>query len=235
MTHLETPPQPAPGALSPGTPGPAPVLPTASCPPGLSSAEDTHGGSLPSPANPWHTVLPILAVLLLATTLQLRHQGRSWWCACGGLDPVATDIWSPHTSQHLFDPYSFTHILHGVVFCGLLAVAVPRLAVAWRFAAAVALESLWELVENSTFGIERYRTATVSIGYIGDSILNSLADILCCSLGFALAWHLGWRRSLVLYLVVEAGLLLTVRDSLTLNVLMLVHPVEAIRAWQMPH
>ncbi len=187
------------------------------------------------PANPWRRVIPALAVLLLAVTMQLRHQGRSWWCACGGLNPMAAGIWSPHTSQHLFDPYSFTHILHGVVFCGLLAVAVPRLAAAWRFAAAVALESLWELVENSAFGIERYRTATISIGYIGDSVFNSLADILCCSLGFALAWRLGWRRSLVLYLAVEAGLLLTVRDSLTLNVLMLIHPVEAIRAWQVPH
>src|SRR5438046_2204537 len=108
---------------------------------------------------PWLT----LAALLVLTVCQLRVQGRRWWCACGQFYPWSGDIWSRHNSQHLFDPYSFTHVLHGMVFCGLLAWACPRIAPAWRLCLAVFFEALWEVVENTDFVIERYRAVTASL------------------------------------------------------------------------
>ena len=94
---------------------------------------------------------------------------------------------------------------------------------------------MWEIAENSRFIIQRYREATIGLGYEGDSIINSIADIVCCGIGFMLARRLGWRRSAILFVVTELILLVWVRDNLTLNVLMLLHPVEAIKSWQMVH
>ena len=178
--------------------------------------------------------LAIAAVLVVAI-YQLHNQGRLWWCSCDRLFLWSGDLWSSHNSQHLFDPYSFTHILHGLIFCGLLAWGLPRLAPMWRLWLAVSIESLWEVVENSDFIIRRYREATVSLNYHGDTIFNSLGDILLCGIGFMLARYLGFRRSLALFAVTEIVLLLWVRDSLILNVLMLLCPVDAIKAWQIGH
>jgi hypothetical protein len=177
---------------------------------------------------------PALATVavLTATVLQLRHQGRRWWCAYGDWSPWSSDAWGPHNSQHFLDPYSFTHVLHGLILCGLLAVVLPRLAPRWRFVLAVGIESLWEIFENSAFVIARYRAATASLGYEGDSVANSLGDILSCAVGFWVASRLGFKKSLVLFLVIELVLLVWIRDSFLLNVIMLIHPVEAIRAWQ---
>ncbi len=180
---------------------------------------------------------PMLAIaaILAVTVILLRSQGRVWRHDCGRILVWVGDAWSSHTSQHLFDPYSFTHVLHGLAFCGLLALLVPRLNIFWRLCGAVALESVWEVFENSAFVINRYRTATVSLGYQGDSIVNSLGDITACALGFVIAWRLGWRRSAVVFLVTEAVLLLWIRDSLLLNVVMLLYPIEAIKIWQLGH
>jgi hypothetical protein len=173
----------------------------------------------------------ILAVGVVAVAL-LRIEGRRWWCACGQPFLWAGDVWSPHNSQHLFDPYSFTHVLHGLVLCGLFAWALPRLAVPWRLCLVLGLEAAWEIVENSNFVIQRYREATVSLAYQGDTVANSLGDILCCGVGFVLARWLGLRGSLALFLVTEAVLLLWIRDDLALNVLMLIYPLESVKAWQ---
>lgn len=177
---------------------------------------------------------PWLAVVLIcaAAACQLRLQGRSWWCACGQLYPWVSDARGPHNSQHFLDPYSLTHILHGVLLCGLLAWTLPRLPADWRLVLAVGLETLWEVIENSPFVIERYRTATAALGYQGDTIANSLGDILSCAVGFLLARRLGLRGSLLLILVTEAVLLLWIRDNLLLNVVMLICPSDAIKAWQ---
>ena len=177
----------------------------------------------------------VTAAVLAAAVFQLHHEGRVWWCACGHFYPWAGDIWSAHNSQHLFDPYSLTHVLHGLLFYGLLAWLVPRLALPWRLTLTVALEALWEVIENSRWVIQRYREATIGLGYEGDSIANSLADILCCCVGFALARQLGFKGSAVLFVVTELVLLVWVRDNLTLNVLMLTCPIDAIKAWQMVH
>jgi hypothetical protein len=173
--------------------------------------------------------------MVLAMGVQLALQGRIVWCACGHLNLWAGDIWSAHNSQHVLDPYSFTHVLHGVLFCGILAWALPRLAVPWQFVGACALEALWEVVENTPFIIQRYREATIGLGYEGDSITNSVADLGCCAFGFWLARRLGLWRSAVVFVVTELVLLFWVRDNLTLNIWMLTVPVDAIKQWQMVH
>jgi hypothetical protein len=175
------------------------------------------------------------AVLPAAAAVQLRGQGRAWVCACGRVLVWTGEAWSANTSQHLFDPYSLTHVLHGLFYCGLLAWCAPRLAASWRFVLAVAAEALWEVIENSETVINRYRETTAALGYHGDTIINSLGDITACAVGFWLAVRLGWRWSLVLFASVELVLLLWIRDSLLLEVLMLVYPVEAIKAWQVGH
>ncbi len=171
--------------------------------------------------------------IFLATVLQLRLMGRFWWCSCGKIHLWAGDVLSSHNSQHLFDPYSFTHILHGFCYCALLFRLLPSMALSWRFCLAVFSESCWEVLENSAYVINRYRAATSSLGYSGDAILNSMGDILCCSVGFWFAWYLGFRKGVVVFILTEAILLLWIRDSLLLNIIMLISPVESIKAWQM--
>jgi len=177
----------------------------------------------------------VLGAILTAALYQLHRQGRVWWCACGKLNLWAGDIWSAHNSQHVFDPYSFTHVLHGILFYGIIVRLFPRMAFAWRFCLALGLEALWEVFENTQFIIQRYREATIGLGYVGDSIVNSAADILCCALGLILARRLGFRWSVVLFAATELALLFAVRDNLTLNILMLIYPIDAIKAWQMIH
>ena len=142
------------------------------------------------------------------------------------------DAWGSDNSQHLLDPYSFTHVLHGFLFCGLIALIVPRLTEAWQLWLAVSMEAAWEAVENSRFVIERYREDTAALGYRGDTIVNSLADILLCGVGFLLASRLGFRRTVALFVVTEVALAVWIRDNLSLNVLMLIYPIEAVKEWQ---
>lgn len=179
---------------------------------------------------PWLAI----AITLVAVAFQLHYQGRLWLCSCGQFFLWVSDAWSSDTSQHLFDPYSFTHVLHGFIFCWLVGWFVPRLSRAWQLWLAVAVEAVWEVVENSEFVIQRYREAG-ALGYFGDTVVNSLGDIVMCGFGFVLARYLGFGRSLALFVAVEVVLLLWIRDSLLLNVLMLTYPVEGIQQWQAGH
>lgn len=158
--------------------------------------------------------------------------GRSWWCDCGSLNPWSWDIYSSHNSQHLLDPYSFTHVLHGVLFFAVLQLLPARFGTKARFLIAIVLECLWEILENSPIIIDRYRTATISLDYYGDAILNSVSDIVACGLGFWLAASLRWWWSVAFVIAVELLLLMTIRDCLVLNIIMLVCPIEAIKQWQ---
>jgi len=173
-----------------------------------------------------------LAILLAGTAWLLHGQGRLWICSCGQVWLWAGDIWSSHNSQHLLDPYSFTHVLHGVLFYGLLVWLRPGLPLPWRLCLATLIEAAWEVVENSEFVIQRYRETTMALGYEGDTIVNSLGDIVVCGLGFMLARQLGFRRSVIFFVATELALLLWIRDSLILNVIMLLYPIEGIKAWQ---
>ena len=179
-------------------------------------------------------VTPWLAVagVPIAVAFGLRAQGRLWACSCDYLLLWAGDPWSADNSQHLLDPYSFTHILHGFVFCGLAALVLPRLSFAWRLLFAVALEALWELVENSEFVIRRYREETAALGYQGDTVVNYVSHVVLCGLGFALAYRIGFRYAAALFVAAELILAYWIRDGLLLNVLMLVYPIDAVREWQ---
>jgi hypothetical protein len=175
----------------------------------------------------------VIAIVVVSAIALLRLEGRLWICSCGQVWLWAGDTKSADNSQHIFDPYSFTHVLHGFVFYALLAVALPRLPTLWRLALSIAIEAAWEVIENSPAIIDRYRQATLALGYEGDTVVNSLADIVCCGIGFALARRLGFRRSLAVFILTEAVLILWIRDSLILNVVMLLYPIEAIKNWQM--
>jgi hypothetical protein len=200
------------------------------------SARDAASQARESPklSKLWRPVFAV-ALMLAVTALELHRQGRLWVCSCGQLRLWVGGAWSPETSQQLFDPYAFTHVLHGLAFCGLLALLLPRLPLRWRFALAVACECAWEMIENTNLVIERYREATAALGYAGDTVVNSLGDIASCAVGFAVARRLGWLRSAILFAATEVALLVWVRDSLLLNILLLIYPSQKIRAWQMGH
>jgi hypothetical protein len=154
----------------------------------------------------------------------LGPDGRfGWW---------DNNIWGSENSQRVADVYSFSHIIHGMLFYGCLWLFARELPIRYRFLIALLLEASWELLENSPIIINRYREATIAQGYVGDSILNSSCDVLMAGLGFWLANRLKLRVTIVLILVMEIGCLLWVRDNLTLNILMLIHPFETIKAWQ---
>lgn len=174
----------------------------------------------------------VIALLLAATAGGTVLEGRIWWCECRQVRPWITDVWTSHCSQHLADPYSLTHVSHGLILYGLLTLVARRLSVAWRLCIAVAVAGGWEVLENSQFIIDRYRESTMSLEYMGDSIVNALGDVLSCVLGFYLARLLGLWKSVALFLTVEVALLFVMRDNLTLNVVMLLWPIEAIKQWQ---
>jgi len=179
---------------------------------------------------------PALAVvaLLAFTVLFERSQGRFWICSCGYVKLWAGDIWSNlDNSQHLLDPYSFSHIEHGLLFYWLLYLLLPRIRVAWRFVSAITLESAWEMFENSSLVIQRYNETTISKGYTGDTIINSVSDLTMCGLGFWIAHFLGFRRSAALVIAIEVVMILWIRDSMIINIIMLLYPVPALRNWQM--
>ena len=177
---------------------------------------------------PWLSIFAVLAV----TVYLLHGQGRLWLCACGYVLPWSGDPWGPNNSQYLLDPYSFTHVLHGFVLYELLALLAPRLQAVWRLFAAVSLEAVWEILENTEFVINRYREETAARGYHGDTVVSSISDVLVCGAGFVLARRLGFGRTLALYALTEVVLALWIRDGLLLNVIMLIHPIDAIAAWQ---
>jgi hypothetical protein len=175
-------------------------------------------------------VLVAASAALVASAL--RAWGQPWWCRCGRFFPWTPEATGRHTSQHLADPYTFTHLLHGLIFYAALRPLAGRLGPRARFGLAVVIEALWEAVENTPWVVDRYRRATLARGYSGDAVLNSLGDLTAAALGFVLAGWLPTRWSVALFLAVELTLLAIYRDNLTLNVLMLVLPIERIRAWQ---
>ena len=185
--------------------------------------------------DPLFSERPILiCVIVMATAaFVLLLQGRVWWCQVGDYSPWACDIWSTHNSQHLIDPYSFTHVLHGVLEFWLIGLIFRKVPMAWRLLIAVVIEASWEVAENSTFVIERYRAATISLDYFGDSIINSMSDIFCCATGFVIAYKLKFWKSVALFLATEAVLIFWIHDSLLINIIMLIYPIEAIKVWQM--
>ena len=176
-------------------------------------------------------VIIFFAVLIVTGAIEFC-MGRSPLGPDGRFGLWESDIWSNECSQRLADPYSFSHLTHGILFCGALWLAARKLPLRHRFVIALLLEAGWELLENSPLIINRYREATIALGYVGDSIMNSLSDVVMMSLGFWFACRVRPWVSVLAVLVMEIGCALWVRDNLTLNIIMLVHPFDAIKAWQ---
>jgi len=173
-----------------------------------------------------------IAILVLTAGVEL-WMGRLPLGPDGKFGLWEGDIWSSENSQRFADPYSFSHIVHGISFYAVLWLVARKLPVRHRLLIALALEAGWEILENSPFIINRYREATISLGYTGDSVLNSLSDILMMTIGFLFAARVPAKASLSAVILMEVGCALWVRDNLTLNIIMLIHPVDAIKHWQM--
>ena len=172
-----------------------------------------------------------LALVAVAAAI-LLSMGRPAICTCGYVRLWTGAVASADNSQHIADFYTPSHIIHGFLFYGLGWWLLRARPVGERVILAVAIEAAWELVENSQAVIDRYRAAAGAVGYNGDSVLNSVADIGWMTLGFIVARRLPMRATVAIAVAFELATLVLIRDNLTLNVLMLVSPVDAIKHWQ---
>lgn len=176
--------------------------------------------------------LVVALALFLAQIVILYAMGRIPICECGYVKLFEPGVNSPGNSQHLADWYTPSHIIHGFLFYGLGWLILRRAPLSARLSLAVLIEAAWEIAENSPLIIDRYRTATMALGYSGDSILNSAMDTVFMALGFLFAARVPAWVTVVIAICFELFTGWLIRDNLTLNVLMLVWPVEAIRTWQ---
>lgn len=183
--------------------------------------------------HPWlRPALITLGIILLAACIELA-MGRVLISKSGRILLWVGDVNSAENSQQLSDWYSLSHILHGFIFYGLLHLAGRgRWSIGMCVVLAICVEASWEVAENTSFVINRYREETISLDYYGDSVLNSVSDMLFCLVGFALAAWLPLWSTVTLAVTFELVMLYVIRDNLTLNIIMLLHPFEAIKHWQ---
>jgi hypothetical protein len=175
----------------------------------------------------------IAAFVILASAAAIElAMGRHPICTCRTVDLWVGARDSPKTSQMLADWYSLSHVVHGLLFYALLWLIFRRWPVRWRFVTAVLIEAAWEVTENTPFVIGRYRATTAALGYNGDSVLNSMSDIVMMTIGFLAARRLPLWASVALLLALEVVPLFAIRDNLTLNVWALIDPNPAVQAWQ---
>lgn len=175
----------------------------------------------------------LVVVLLVAHAVSLYFMGQPWMYE-GGYIKIwyGASVLTSENSQHLGDWYTLSHVIHGILFYAGLSLVFPKLSVPTRLLMALAIESGWELFENTDMIINRYREQALAQGYFGDSIINSTGDMLASLGGFLIAWRLPVYASIIAAILLEAAALYMIRDSLTLNIIQLLHPIDAIGAWQ---
>ena len=197
-------------------------------------AREAAGSSPQSPAGararPY--VLAIAALIALLAVVLLA-MGRVPWCTCGYIKLWHGVVESSGNSQHLADWYTFAHVIDGFGFYVALWLVGRAWPLPLRLTLATALAVAWEVIENTDFVIDHYRTATIALGYRGDSVVNSLGDTLACILGFALAARLPVWATIALAVTMEVVVGYVIRDNLTLNIVMLIYPFQAIKDWQL--
>jgi hypothetical protein len=177
------------------------------------------------------TIYAIIGIIVI-TAIILLLMGRTPFGPLGEPGLWSSNVQSQFNSQRLFDAYTFTHISHGLGFYLLLWFLFPRMSLLKRLILAVGLESIWEIVENTDFVIQRYRETTISLNYYGDSVLNTIGDILTTIIGFIVAGKVSPYWSVALFIGLEVLLFILIRDNLTLNIITLLFPLPAIIHWQ---
>lgn len=177
------------------------------------------------------TVLMVLA-FLGAQAVTLAFFGQPPICTCGYIKLWEGTVLGPGNSQHLSDWYTFSHIVHGFIFYGLLALLFPRVSVRSRLLVALGVEVAWEIAENTPAVIQHYREQALAQGYTGDSIINSVMDTVFMAAGFIMARKVPWWTTVIAAIGLELFVLFMIRDNLTLNVINLMHPIQMIADWQ---
>lgn len=181
----------------------------------------------------WGLAIVLTLGLVISTAVIEYLFGRILICKCGQVLLWYGNTYGSGNSQHITDWYTFSHIIHGIAIYGLLWLFARRLPAKKRFVLTILIECFWEILENSPIIIDRYRTVTASLDYVGDSIINSVSDILACAFGFVLAYKIPVKATFIMIIAMELFTGIMVRDNLSLNIIMLIKPLETIRAWQL--
>lgn len=171
--------------------------------------------------------------LLIAQAWVLFAMGQPLYCTCGYIKLWEGVVLSIGNSQHITDWYTYSHVIHGILFYGLFWRLFPNSSVPARLLMSLGLEVGWEVLENTPWVIDHYRKQALAVGYVGDSVLNSVCDSVAMLVGFAIAWRAPLWATVGLGLMLEALVGYAIRDNLTLNIMNLLYPTDVVSTWQM--